>query len=73
MTDAHTSGRKKRVFSGMQPSGEAHLGNYLGALQPWVDLQDDYDCVWCIVDDHAITSGGDPAEMPRNVLDLAIS
>jgi tryptophanyl-tRNA synthetase len=57
----------------MQPSGEAHLGNYLGALRRWVGLQDDYDCIWCIVDDHAITSGTDPAEMPANVFDLAVS
>ena len=64
---------KKRIFSGMQPSGEAHLGNYLGALRRWVEMQDEYDCVWCIVDQHAITAGGDPKEMPGNVLDLAIS
>jgi tryptophanyl-tRNA synthetase len=62
-----------RVFSGMQPSGEAHLGNYLGALQRWVEMQDEYDCIWCIVDDHAITAGGDPAHMPANVFDLAVS
>lgn len=61
------------MFSGMQPSGEAHLGNYLGALRRWVDMQDEYACMWCIVDDHAITAGGDPAELPTNVLDLAIS
>jgi len=65
--------RRKRVFSGMQPSGEAHLGNYLGALRRWVQMQDEYDCLWCIVDDHAITAGGNPQDMPRNVLDLAIS
>ena len=64
---------KKRLFSGMQPSGEAHLGNYLGALRPWVGLQDEYDCIFCIVDDHAITAGGDPSQMPRHVLDLAVS
>ena len=65
--------RRKRVFSGMQPSGEAHLGNYLGALRRWVQMQDSYDCLWCIVDDHAITAGGNPKDMPRNVLDLAVS
>ena len=64
---------RKRLFSGMQPSGEAHLGNYLGALRPWVGLQDDYDCLFCIVDDHAITAGGDPRELPRHILDLAVS
>jgi len=73
MTTPDSAARKKRVFSGMQPSGEAHLGNYLGALKPWVDLQEEYDCIWCIVDDHAITAGGDPASMPANVLDLAVS
>lgn len=72
MSTSATSGRK-RVFSGMQPSGEAHLGNYLGALRRWVGMQDDYDCVWCIVDQHAITAGSDPSEMPGHVLDLAIS
>lgn len=73
MSTSSQSGRKKRVFSGMQPSGEAHLGNYLGALKPWVELQDRYDCIFCIVDDHAITAGGDPTEMPGNVMDLAVS
>ena len=73
MSSSNSAGRKKRVFSGMQPSGEAHLGNYLGALKPWVELQAKYDCIFCIVDDHAITAGGDPAQMPHNVLDLAIS
>jgi tryptophanyl-tRNA synthetase len=57
----------------MQPSGEAHLGNYLGALRRWVEMQEEYDCLWCIVDDHAITAGGDPTKMPANVVDLAIS
>ncbi|HSR40603.1 MAG TPA: tryptophan--tRNA ligase [Longimicrobiales bacterium] len=65
--------RRRRVFSGMQPSGEAHLGNYLGALKRWVEMQEHYDCIWCIVDDHAITSGGNPADMPGNVFDLAVS
>ncbi|MGY8777148.1 MAG: tryptophan--tRNA ligase [Longimicrobiales bacterium] len=73
MTTQETSGRKKRIFSGMQPSGEAHLGNYLGALRRWVGMQDEYDCLWCIVDQHAITSGGNPADLPGHVLDLAIS
>jgi len=72
MSDAGAR-KKKRIFSGMQPSGEAHLGNYLGALRRWVKMQDEYDCIWCIVDDHAITAGGDPAEMPASVYDLAVS
>ncbi len=65
--------KRKRVFSGMQPSGEAHLGNYLGALKRWVEMQEEHDCIWCIVDDHAITAGGDPRDMPRNIFDLAVS
>jgi tryptophanyl-tRNA synthetase len=72
MSDA-TGTMRKRIFSGMQPSGEAHLGNYLGALKRWVELQEDYECLWCIVDDHAITAGGDPQDMPANVFDLAVS
>ncbi len=73
MTDSKKPDHKPRIFSGMQPSGEAHLGNYLGALKRWVDMQDDYECIWCIVDDHAITAGGDPKEMPGNTFDLAVS
>ncbi|MEJ2203955.1 MAG: tryptophan--tRNA ligase [Gemmatimonadota bacterium] len=73
MSDTSKAGSRKRIFSGMQPSGEAHLGNYLGALKRWVEMQEEYDCIWCIVDDHAITAGGDPKEMPANVFDLAVS
>ncbi len=73
MTERQTPTRRKRVFSGMQPSGEAHLGNYLGALRRWVEMQDEHDCLFCIVDDHAITAGTDPADMPANVFDLAVS
>jgi tryptophanyl-tRNA synthetase len=73
MSNPSTSGRRKRLFSGMQPSGEAHLGNYLGALRPWVEMQKEHDCLFCIVDDHAITAGGDATKMPANVVDLAIS
>jgi tryptophanyl-tRNA synthetase len=73
MTEPVGAKRKKRVFSGMQPSGEAHLGNYLGALRGWVQMQNEYDCIFCIVDEHAITAGGEPKELPRNVFDLAIS
>jgi tryptophanyl-tRNA synthetase len=73
MAKPPASSRRKRVFSGMQPSGEAHLGNYLGALRRWVAMQDEYDCIFCIVDDHAITSGVKPEDMPKNVVDLAVS
>ena len=46
---------KPIVFSGAQPSGELTIGNYMGALRQWVQMQDDYDCIYCIVDLHAIT------------------
>lgn len=62
-----------RVFSGMQPSGEAHLGNYLGALRQWVRLQDEHECFFCIVDQHAITAEFEPASLPDQVFDLAVS
>ncbi len=50
--------QKKIIFSGMQPSGLITLGNYLGALNNWTKLQDEYDCLYCIVDMHAITEIG---------------
>jgi len=65
--------KRRRVFSGMQPSGEAHLGNYLGALRQWVQLQDQHECFFCIVDEHAITAEYSPGELPRRVFDLALS
>lgn len=64
---------RKRVFSGMQPSGEAHLGNYLGALRQWVEIQEIHDCFFCIVDEHAIMGEYQPADLPKRVFDLAIS
>ena len=59
---------KKRIFSGIQPSGELTLGSYMGAIKNWVDLQDDYDCIYCIVDMHAITVRQVPAELRRRSL-----
>ncbi|MFQ5679792.1 MAG: tryptophan--tRNA ligase [Gemmatimonadota bacterium] len=67
-----TAGRR-RVFSGIQPTGEPHLGNYLGAIRHWVSLLDRYDCIYCIVDLHAITAPYQPAEMPGRIFDLAVS
>lgn len=64
---------KRRVFSGVQPSGEAHLGNYLGAFRQWVNLQDTFDCFFCIVDQHAITGQYDPAVLPQRIFDMAVS
>jgi tryptophanyl-tRNA synthetase len=60
------------VFSGIQPSGELHLGNYLGAVRSWVELQDRYPCIFCIVDYHAITQPYDPAEMPARIRAMAV-
>ena len=60
----------QRVFSGVQPTGDLHLGNYLGALKKFVALQDDMECVYCIVDLHAITVWQDPkvlAEQTRQI------
>lgn len=62
--------QKKRIFSGMQPSGMITLGNYLGALKNWTNLQDDYDCLYCIVDMHAITVRQDPAKLRKQCRDL---
>ena len=56
---------QERVFSGVQPTGNLHLGNYLGAIKRFVELQDRYDCIYCVVDLHAITVWQDPAELPK--------
>lgn len=60
-----------RVFSGVQPTGNIHLGNYLGALKQFVELQDDNECIYCIVDLHAITVEQDPEELKEHILDVA--
>lgn len=61
---------KKVIFSGTQPSGKITLGNYVGALSNWVKLQDEYDAVYCVVDEHAITVRQDPADLRRQTLEL---
>ncbi|MCW2479309.1 tryptophan--tRNA ligase [Candidatus Symbiopectobacterium sp. NZEC135] len=60
---------KPIVFSGAQPSGELTIGNYMGALRQWVNMQDDYDCIYCIVDLHAITVRQDPQQLRKATLD----
>ena len=60
---------KKRVFSGVQPTGNLHLGNYLGAIKNFVDLQNKFEGVYCIVDLHAITNRQDPKELKSNILE----
>src|SRR5256884_8050939 len=61
-----------RVFSGIQPSGELHIGNYLGAVQNWVRLQHQHDCLFSVVDLHAITQAYEPATLSQRTLDMAI-
>ena len=61
---------KERVFSGVQPTGNLHLGNYLGAIVKFVALQKTYDCIYCVVDLHAITVWQDPAELPRAIREV---
>lgn len=62
---------KKRIFSGAQPTGQLHIGNYLGALRNWAAMQDDYDGIYCIVNLHAITLPQDPKTLRQKTLDLA--
>ena len=62
---------KKRIFSGAQPTGELHIGNYLGALKNWVSLQDEYESFYCIVNLHAVTLPQDPKILKQKTLDLA--
>src|SRR5699024_336828 len=61
----------KLIFSGVQPSGTLTLGNYLGAIQQFVQLQEDYNCHFCIVNQHAITVPQDPKELTNNIRSLA--
>lgn len=63
---------KKRVFSGIQPTGILHIGNYLGAIKNWVSLLDSHDCIFCIVDLHAITVPYEPAGMRARIFDAAV-
>src|SRR5678815_1207399 len=62
---------RKRIFSGAQPTGQLHIGNYLGALKNWVALQDEYESFYCIVNLHAITLPQDPATLRQKTRDLA--
>jgi len=61
----------KIIFSGVQPSGNLHLGNYLGAIKNWVNLQDEYKCIFCVVDYHAITVKQDPIELKKKIIEIA--
>ncbi len=70
MSDLRVS---NRIFSGVQPTGNLHLGNYLGAIRNWVTLQADYECIYCMVDLHAITVFQDPAELKASTREVAAS
>jgi len=63
---------KRRVFSGARPTGRQHLGNYLGAIQNYVKLQDGYDCLYCIVDVHALTSLEDTSGLQKNIYEMTL-
>ena len=66
------SKKKGRVFSGARPTGRQHLGNYLGAIKNYVTLQDEYECVYCIVDIHALTTLEDTINLRQNIYDMAL-
>jgi len=63
---------KRRVFSGARPTGRQHLGNYLGAIQNYVSLQEEYDCVYCVVDIHALTSLEDTSSLQNNIYEMTL-
>ena len=65
--------KNKLVFSGVQPTGNLHLGNYLGALKNFVSLQKEMECIYCVVDLHAITVFQNPKELKNNVLETVAS
>ncbi|MGB1547952.1 MAG: tryptophan--tRNA ligase, partial [Alphaproteobacteria bacterium] len=60
----------ERIFSGVQPTGNLHLGNYLGALKNWVGLQERFECIYCIVDLHALTVPQDPAALKAHTREV---
>src|SRR4029079_2976127 len=61
---------KERVFSGMQPTGSLHLGNYLGAMVNWIEMQKTHECIYCVVDLHAITVWQDPKELKNSIREV---
>ena len=71
MSDINDYAGPERVFSGVQPSGSLHLGNYLGALKKFERLQHDHDCLFCIVDLHAITVWQDPEQLAQQTRHIA--
>ena len=75
MTSSPTSSSntRGRIFSGVQPTGNLHLGNYLGAIRNWVALQDSFESIYCVVDLHAITVAQDPAQLRQSTREVAAS
>ena len=70
---ASSNSRRNRVLSGMRPTGKLHLGNYVGALQNWVGMQDKYECFFCVVDWHALTTDyGDTSQIKQNSMEVAL-
>ena len=70
MADPPMTEFQPRVFSGVQPSGNLHLGNYLGAIVNFVALQQSHDCIYCVVDMHSITVWQDPKELSRQIREV---
>ena len=62
-----------RVFSGIRPTGDLHIGNYLGAIKQWIELQNENECVFCIVDLHALVTPWDPKTLQKNILETAVA
>jgi len=64
--------KKGRVFSGVRPTGQQHIGNYLGAIKNWVAMQDEYECIYCVVDIHAMTTLDDMHMLQANIREMAL-
>ena len=73
MTEINSNKPINRIFSGIQPTGNLHLGNYLGAIRNWVTLQDSFESIYCVVDLHAITIPQDPKELRASTREVAAS
>ncbi|MBW1999096.1 MAG: tryptophan--tRNA ligase, partial [Deltaproteobacteria bacterium] len=71
MTEDRGAIKKKRVFSGIQPTGDIHIGNLLGAIKHWVAIQSEFDCIYCVVDLHAITIPQDPRVLKAKIREVA--
>ncbi|MHB8086043.1 MAG: tryptophan--tRNA ligase, partial [Dehalococcoidia bacterium] len=63
---------KQRVFSGARPTGRQHIGNYIGAIENYVKLQEKFDCIYCIVDIHALTTIESTSELQQNILEMTL-